>query len=279
MFSPAELAALTDTERRALWQMEQRGARAAARESLSAYARYVFGLDPAPVHRLLVEGLEAVEAGELPRLVVILPPGHAKSTYTSIIFPSWYLGRHPHHSLACVTLTDPLAKLYDDAIANVLEWSDAHRAVFPTVFPEKARGWSHEGGRFLRVPNEPRDPGDKDPQLIYRGAGTGIVGRRANGAIIDDVVDLQIARSEMQLAQRVEWIQSNLLTRLQPETWAIAVGTLWGEGDVVDTLRQTGDWATIVVPAEHPGRQVWATVEIPDGVSWRPSGYQEGANE
>lgn len=280
IFTPEQLAALTLDERTELWRLTAQRARAAARESLAAFMEYVFDLEPAEHHRILIEGLEAIESGQIRRLLCIFPPGHAKSTITSIVFPTWYLGRHPRHMLAAVTIADTMAKLYDGAIANVIEWNEGFRRVFPSVLPEKSRGWSQDG-RFLRSVGAPaRDPGDKDPQLVYAGAGRGIVGRRASGVIVDDVVDLEIARSEPQLANRVEWIQSSALTRLQPGTWAVCVGTLWREGDVVDTLRQTGDWTSIVAQAESPnGAKVYADVEIPNGVAWRPKGWQEGANQ
>lgn len=277
-FTPAQIATLTPDERADLWRSMAARARSAARESLAAYSEYVFELEPAPHHRVLIDGLEAIERGDLRRLLVIFPPGHAKSTITSIIYPTWYLGRHPRAMIVGVTITDTLAGLYDSAIANVLEWNDGFRSVFPGITPEKPRGWSSDG-RFLRAPGQTRDPGDKDPQLVFAGAGRGIVGRRSSGAIIDDVVDLESARSETILEGRVRWIQSSVLTRLQPTAWAVAVGTLWREGDVVDTLRQTGDWTAIVAKAQSPQRSVFADVEIPDGIEWRPQGWQEGASE
>ena len=65
-------------------------------------ARYV----PAEHHRLLISKLEALERGyveedgeRIPfkRLMVFMPPGSAKSTYGSVMFPAWYLGKHPRH--------------------------------------------------------------------------------------------------------------------------------------------------------------------------------------
>ena len=44
-------------------------------------------------HRLLIHKLEAVDRGEIKRLMVFMPPGSAKSTYASVIFPVWFMGR------------------------------------------------------------------------------------------------------------------------------------------------------------------------------------------
>ena len=38
---------------------------------------------------LLIEKLEAVERGEIPRLMILMPPGSGKSTYASVLFPAW----------------------------------------------------------------------------------------------------------------------------------------------------------------------------------------------
>jgi hypothetical protein len=66
----------------------------------------LFGKDkPVEHHQLLCSFLQKVEQGEIDRLMLFMPPGSAKSTYTSVRFASWYLGRHPGDSLiqACHT--------------------------------------------------------------------------------------------------------------------------------------------------------------------------------
>jgi hypothetical protein len=45
--------------------------------------------------RTIVDKLEAVEGGEIKRLMVFLPPRHGKSLLSTQIFPSWYLGEKP----------------------------------------------------------------------------------------------------------------------------------------------------------------------------------------
>lgn len=253
-------------------------ARRVAYASLSAFERYVFRVDPAQVHRVWVEALEAVDAGHVSRLLIVAPPGHAKSTILSIVFPSWYIGRHPTHSLVGVTTTDTLGKLYGDAVANVVEYSEEWQGVFRDVRPDTARGWSKDG-RFVRQLGVKRDPTQKDPTIVYTGAGGGVIGRRANGVIIDDPVDQDTARSDTLLAARRQWVQQSILSRLQPGAWAVCAGTLWAEGDVVDTLRSSGEWVVIRARAISQGREQFVEVEIPDRVKWRPRGFRKGPIE
>jgi hypothetical protein len=42
-------------------------------------------------HRIIVEKLEAVERGEIHKLMICMPPRHGKSLLTTQMFPAWYL--------------------------------------------------------------------------------------------------------------------------------------------------------------------------------------------
>src|ERR1700743_210370 len=58
------------------------------------------GYQPAAHHRLLIAELEAVSRGETRNLAVFMPPGSAKSTYTSVLFPPWLLANANWNVLA-----------------------------------------------------------------------------------------------------------------------------------------------------------------------------------
>ena len=48
---------------------------------------------PARHHRLLIDHLQNVTDGATDRLMVLMPPGAAKSTYGSVLFPAyWFTG-------------------------------------------------------------------------------------------------------------------------------------------------------------------------------------------
>src|SRR5438552_3669328 len=95
---------------RLLRDYEELLARNQAQQSLRAYIDYLeVGFRPARHHQLLIECLEAVARGEIPRLMVCMPPGSAKSTYVSCLFPAWYIGQNPVRSIIALSHNDDLA--------------------------------------------------------------------------------------------------------------------------------------------------------------------------
>src|SRR3977135_204523 len=68
------------------------------RRSLIEWCRNC-GYEPAPHHRLLIDRLEGVARGDIKRLAVFMPPGSAKSTYGSVLFPHHVWANAPHHAI------------------------------------------------------------------------------------------------------------------------------------------------------------------------------------
>jgi hypothetical protein len=71
---------------------EERGQRHTTRSSLIEWASWVlgpFGQVPALHHRVLLRQLEAISRGEIDRLMVLMPPGSAKSTYAHVNTDLW----------------------------------------------------------------------------------------------------------------------------------------------------------------------------------------------
>src|SRR6201997_600074 len=53
--------------------------------------------------------LAAVRQGQIPRLIINLPPRHLKSLLASIAFPAWCLGHDPSAQILCVSYAQDLA--------------------------------------------------------------------------------------------------------------------------------------------------------------------------
>src|SRR4051812_15293227 len=60
-------------------------------------------------HRLLCKYLNRFVAGEIPRLMVLLPPGHGKSELTSRRLPAFLHGLYPNDEIMGASYSSSLA--------------------------------------------------------------------------------------------------------------------------------------------------------------------------
>ena len=124
-----------------------------ARESLTHFIEYLdLAYKPVTHHLLLIEHLEALERGDIDKLMVWMPPGSAKSTYTSVLFPPWYMGRNPEEPVLGVSNTTELAERFSRRARNLVS-GGLYRNIFGFGCSEdtKAAGsWENErGGEFF----------------------------------------------------------------------------------------------------------------------------------
>src|SRR5512139_1226172 len=118
--------------------------RMSARDGLERWLAYrQSGFAPAAHHRLLIDKLQAVERGEIERLMVCMPPGSAKSTYTSIEFPAWFLGRNPKLNIIAASHTQELAERFGRRVRNIVG-----SAEFNAVFGVGVADDSSSAGRW-----------------------------------------------------------------------------------------------------------------------------------
>ena len=217
-------------------------ARREIRTSLAAWCGHALapiGQQPAVHHRLLIRELEAVARGETKRLMVFMPPGSAKSTYASDLFPAWYLAQGAGRNIITASNTADLAK----------------------SFSRRVRGRVRNHGRLLGygLVREAEELWDTDNGGQYRAAGAGgtITGLRADLAVIDDPIKgREEADSETRREKVWAWYQDDLQTRLKPGAAIVLVQTRWHEDDLAGRLlaHEGADWRTLVVPmvAESP---------------------------
>lgn len=198
------------------------------------------GIKPERHHRLLLSELEAVERGECDRLMVLMPPGSAKSTYASMLFPAWYMARNPGHSVISASHTAELAERFGRRVRNLISEHGITLGVALSPDNQAAGRW------------ETTDHGE------YYAAGIlgPITGRRADLAIIDDPVkSRQEADSDVVSSRIWEWWKADLSTRLKPNARVVLIMTRWSETDlggrVLDDMRAGGKpWKVLRLPME-----------------------------
>lgn len=191
--------------------------------------------------------------GECRRLMLFLPPGSAKSTYASDLFPAWWLAQRPDGAVIGASNTAILAQGFSRRVRGRIR---AHGALLGYGLDREAEElWSTtHGGQYLAA-----------------GIGGTITGFRADLALIDDPVR---SREEADSATRREriwaWFQDDLVPRLRPGAAVVLIQTRWHEDDLGGRLleRQAGRWRVLRLPAvaddaddplgRAPGEWLWA---------------------
>lgn len=226
-------------------------ARKKAQEEIRPFIDYLdLGFKPAAHHVLLLDALEKVERGEIERLMVCMPPGSAKSTYTSVVFPSWFLGRNPKLSVIAASHTQELAERFGRRVRNLVAAKE-----FGNVFGISVADDSASAGRWDTT---------EGGEYFAAGVGGSITGRRADLAVIDDPVkSREDADSERSREKAWDWYTNDLLTRLKPGARQIVVMTRWHEDDLGGRIlaRERDRWHVIEIamealPGDPLGRKV-----------------------
>lgn len=235
--------ALTDKEAAEYLLLLEDLAKDRASLNLSDYVRHALDLDPALHHELIIEGLEHLEADLLDVLVINCPPGSAKSTYGSVAFPAWYLGRNPKNCVIAASHTQELAERFGRRVRNLVG-SPEHAKIFPDC--------------VLSVDSSAAGRWDTSQKGEYFAAGVGgsVTGRRADLAIIDDPVkSREDADSATIREKQWAWWRDDLMTRMKPGGKIVLIMTRWHEDDLggrlIADLKQSGKrYRIISIPME-----------------------------
>ena len=81
-------------------------------------------------HRIIVDKLEAVERGDIRRLILLCPPRHGKSLLATQMFPAWFLGRHPDRFVISASYGQELADDFGRRVRNLIS-APFHQTIFP----------------------------------------------------------------------------------------------------------------------------------------------------
>lgn len=196
---------------------------------------------PAKLHRDIAEKLEAVERGEIKRLMMFVPPRHGKSMLTSEHFPPWYLGRNPSRFVVTATYGQDLADDFGRKVRGQM-LDPLYRKIFPnaSIDPDSAsvsRINTQQNGSYFAV-----------------GIGGALTGRGADILIVDDPHKDRLDADSIIMRKRAkDWFQSVAYTRLMPGGSIVVMQTRWHEDDLAGwLLREHGDeeWTILSVPAE-----------------------------
>ena len=210
------------------------------RQHLAAFAVEAlrpYDQTPARHHMVLIDALERVARGGCKRLMVCMPPGHGKSTYSSVIFPAWLYAQRKNLDIIGASHVSDLAEDFSYKIHALIR--ENTEMLGYGMATENVKRWRTSNGGFYRAV----------------GVGGSITGRRADVGIIDDPVKgHEDAESPDQREKVWRWYQSDFYTRLKPEAAIIVIMTRWHEDDLGGRLLKAAEdggdqWEVINLPA------------------------------
>ncbi len=204
--------------------------------------------------RALCDHLEAVERGEIDRLIIQMPPRHGKTLHVSQALPAWVFGRNPR---AQIILASYGAELAEENSRKARSFVRSDVWPFECRVSEESRAqnrWHTDAGGIL----------------IATGCEGAVTGRGANYLIIDDPIrDRAEADSELIRKRLWDWWTDVARTRLMPKARVILASTRWHFDDLTGRILNTEDgkrWTVLSLPAiaeqgdvlgRKPGEALW----------------------
>lgn len=211
-------------------------ARRKARRSIVDYARYI-DVPGAPVvedddtedfapvetqlakhHVLILEALQRCIEKPYGRLMIFAPPGSAKSTYASVVAPSWAMGVKPGFKVIGVSYGSDMAKKFGRRTRSVIK-----QKKYKTLFDASLMGDQAAADEWAL---------DNASEYMSGGILSGITGNRADYVGIDDPIKgRQDADSEVIRNRTWDEYEESIKTRLKPSGSLAMILTRWHEDD------------------------------------------------
>jgi predicted phage terminase large subunit-like protein len=214
------------------------------RERLIPFTEYTLPKYKAdPFHNLVADKLEAVERGEIKRLMLFAPPRHGKSELSTRRFPAYFMARNPDKNVISASYNGDFATTFGRDVRNIVKGKE-----FATLFPDTkirsdnraADEWELEqGGKYFAV-----------------GVGTGTTGKGAHLFLIDDPIkDRKEVNSANFRQDQWDWYRDVVYTRLEEDAAIVLTLTRWHYDDIAGRLIELMNdkkglpWEILYLPA------------------------------
>lgn len=205
-----------------------------ARRSFASWAR-LNGFEPAAHHLLFIRMFEAVARKEKRRVIILVPPGSAKSTYLSVLGPPWFLGQRPGANILACSYAYTLAERFGKRCRNIIEEHQNILGYGLSRHSQAAGDWETTTGGIY----------------FCAGVGAGIAGHRADLGLIDDYLGSQEeADSKVIRDKQWDWFWNDFWPRLKPDASILIIANRRHEDDLIGRLllKEAHKWEVIRLP-------------------------------
>ena len=192
-------------------------------------------------HRLITDSIEKLLRGELPNgkrsLMLLMPPGSAKSTYTSVLLPSWFLNpeQHPTDLMLACSYSYELIEGFGGRARDIIRQEHNLLGIDISKQYSASGDWrTSRGGGFFCA-----------------GVNAGIAGHRALLGLIDDYIGSEEEADSQRIRDKNwDWYWNDFFPRLLPMAYQIIIANRRHEDDMVGRhLNEDADaWHVIKLP-------------------------------
>ena len=161
------------------------------------------------------------------RVMIMLPPGSAKSTYASVVFPTWVMGQTKAFEVILTGWGDPICRRHGKRARQICA-SPQFNALFGTGLDPNTRAaedWSLKNNSSYKS----------------SGIQSGVAGFRTHGLVWDDLTknrkeaDSQTIRDDVYNAYI-----DDARSRKTPTAWEVGIGTRWHEDEIMGRILPEG---------------------------------------
>lgn len=194
----------------------------------------------------IAEHLEALYRGEIRNLIINVPPRHAKSSLSSVLFPAWVWQRDPAESFLFSSHAQSLSTR-DSVRCRTLLQSDWYRRTFNV-------GWTLSDDQNTKN----RYNNTAGGYRISTSVGGAGIGEGAGILIVDDPHDPVEAKKSATARQAVlDWWDLLMSSRaVNPRTVRrLVIMQRLAPMDLCGHLLQQGGWEHLCLPAEYEGNR------------------------
>jgi hypothetical protein len=193
--------------------------------------------------------------------------GSWKTVTWGVVFVSFMISHFPEYTNVIISANDDSAEKITKAVSAIVEHHPEWKRAYPSIQPDKDRGWSVEG-YFVKDASIPYEQWAAkraqiiDPTLVGGGVeSTRINGKHPSGVLYcDDVHDLHNSTSDKERGMVVTMMTSVVLKTAIREkgklkTWIFGVGVPWSDDDALAVMADSGQYESEVLPAMERSRK------------------------
>lgn len=197
----------------------------------------------------ICEHLEAAIAGQIPRLLIELPPNCTKTKLTGTFLPSWVWLRNPNYRWLFVGAEQGLASDESMTCRRLVE-SDWYRGTFG--IPWRLRDDQDQKSWYINTAGGHR---------LCRGIHSNVTGRKGDCVLVDDANDakkIHSAAERLRVNRSYDNSVENRVLDLVNGPWII-VAQRTGEDDLIGHRKAQGGCEVLTIPEEFDPKRRYVT--------------------